>query len=119
MTREELIEKQLSKVSYADLSNFDKSTNTYYIKRVLKTKFEVNQIYVVKLKDSLFENELLKVNYNQNTVPPHKLYMIDVINILGKVIKVNAVEYDLNLNKPLVDRWSGYLTIKDIEVIKK
>ena len=117
--QEQLIQEQLSKVVYADLSNYDEETHTYYIPKINQIKLQVNHSYIIKIKDSLYMNELLKSNYNQGRTPPYKSYLIDIVSILGRVIKVNGVEYDLEKNKTLNNLWSGYLSIKDIEIIKE
>lgn len=117
--QEQLVKDQLSKVVYADLSNYDEKTNTYHIPKIYQIKLQVNHSYIIKIKDSLYNNELLKSNYNQGRTPPHKNYLIDVVSILGKVIKVNGVEYDLESSRVLNNLWGGYLSIKDIEIIKE
>ena len=96
--QEQLVKEQLNKVVYADLSNYDEKTNTYHIPKINQIKLQVNHSYIVKIKDSLCENELLKSNYNQGRTPPYKSYLIDIVSILGKIIKVNGVEYDLEKN---------------------
>ena len=120
MTKQkQIIKNQLNKVVYADLSNYDEKTNTYYIPKINQIKLQINHSYIIKVKDSLYNNELLKSNYNQGRTPPYKNYLIDVVSILGKVIKVNGVEYDLENNRVLNNLWSGYLSIKDIEILKE
>ena len=96
--QEQLVKEQLNKVVYADLSNYDEKTNTYHIPKINQIKLQINHSYIIKIKDSLYENELLKSNYNQGRTPPYKSYLIDIVSILGKIIKVNGVEYDLEKN---------------------
>ena len=117
--QEQLVKEQLNKVVYADLSNYDEKTNTYHIPKINQIKLQINHSYIIKIKDSLYMNELLKSNYNQGRTPPYKSYLIDIVSILGKIIKVNGVEYDLTLNKVLNNLWSGYLAIKDIEILEE
>ena len=117
--QEQLIQEQLGKVVYANLSSYDKETHTYYIPKINQIKLQVNHSYIIKVKDSLYENDLLKSNYNQGRTPPYKSYLIDIVSILGRVIKVNGVEYDLEKNQTLNNLWSGYLSIKDIEILKE
>lgn len=117
--QEQLVKDQLSKVIYADLSNYDESANTFYIPKINQIKLQINHSYLVKIKDSLYNNEILKSNYNQGRTPPYKSYLIDVVSILNKIIKVNGVEYDLEKNQTLNNLWGGYLSIKDIEIIKE
>lgn len=117
--QEQLIQEQLNKVVYADLSKYDEETHTYYIPKINQIKLQINHSYIIRVKDSLYENGLLKSNYNQGRTPPYKSYLIDIVSILGRVIKVNGVEYDLEKNRTLNNLWSGYLSIKDIEILKE
>lgn len=117
--QEELIKEQLSKVQFADLSNYDKETNTYHISKINQIKLKINHQYIIKIKDSLYDNIILRDNYNGGKNPSCRCYLIDIIMILGKIIKVNGIEYDLTLNKVLNNLWSGYLAIKDIEILEE
>ena len=55
-------EKQLKKTENVDLSNFDKETNTYYIKKRQDIKAEEDQCYILKLKNSAFNNTIVTDN---------------------------------------------------------
>ena len=99
--QEELVKEQLSKVQFADLSNYDEKTNIYYIPKINQIKLKISHQYIIKIKDSLYSNEILKTNYNNNSVPPFNCYLIDIMNILNRIIKVNAIEYDIENNKTL------------------
>lgn len=117
--QEELIQEQLKRIQFADLSNYEEKTNTYHIPKINQIKLKINHQYIIKIKDSLYENIILRDNYNSGKNPPCKCYLVDVVLILGKIIKVNGVEYDLTLNKVLNNLWSGYLAIKDIEILEE
>lgn len=58
----DLIEAELKKVEKADLHNFNAETNSYFIPRRKDIKIEEDCCYLIKLKDTLFKNETLKVN---------------------------------------------------------
>ena len=57
-----IIEEQLKKTENVDLSNFDKETNTYYIKKRQDIKVEEDQCYILKLKNSAFNNAIVTDN---------------------------------------------------------
>ena len=57
-----IIEEQLKKTENVDLSNFDKETNTYYIKKRQDIKVEEDQCYNLKLKNSAFNNTIVTDN---------------------------------------------------------
>lgn len=120
MTKQEkIVQDQLDKVIYADLSNYNEETKTYYIPKINQIRLQLNHSYMIKIKDSLLNNEILKSNYNSGKTPPYNCYLIDVLSILGKIIKVNGVEYDLDRNTSRNNLWSGYLSIRDIEILKE
>ena len=117
--QEKLIQKQLSMVQFADLSNYDEKTNTYHIPKVNKIRIKLNHSYIIEVKDSIKNNDLLRNNYNQGNEPELTTYLVDVIAILNKVIKVNAIKYNIRENKTENIYWNGYLSIRDIEIIKE
>ena len=57
-----LIEKELKKVEQADLSNFDRNTNTYHIPRKVDIKIKEDACYLIYLEDSFFNDQTLKIN---------------------------------------------------------
>lgn len=117
--QDKLVQKQLSMVQFADLSNYDEATKTYHIPKVNKIRIELNHSYIIRVKDSIKNNDLLRNNYNRGNEPELTTYLIDVIAVLNKVIKVNAVKYNIKENKVENTYWNGYLSVKDIEIIKE
>lgn len=117
--QEELIREQLSKVQFANLSNYDAATKTYRVPKVNQIKLEVNHSYIIHLKESVRGNDVLRINYNQGRVPELGSYLIDVISILNRVVKVNAVKYDEQRGSTTNAWWSGYLAINDMEIVKE
>lgn len=117
--QEQLFDEQLDKVIYADLSNYDETTKTYFIPKINKIKLKINHSYIIKIKETIKSNDILRNNYNKGREPEIAYYLIDVISILNKVIKVNAIVYNIENNITENKFWSGYLSIKDIEIIKE
>lgn len=94
-----IIEKELNKVSEADLSNFDPSTNTYVIPQKKSIKLEVDCFYFIHLKNTFFKDDSLKVNWNNNTLPIYEYLKIEVLTTLPRMIKVAAIGYDDKIGK--------------------
>lgn len=117
-----IIQDQLDKVIYADLSNFDEATCTYHIpKQKEKIRFEINKTYIIKLDQSLLkfgENPILESNWNNGKVPKNIFYKAEVTKIVGKMVYITGIEFDLNLNADLSNFWQGYLPIDKVEIIK-
>ena len=57
-----IIEEQLKKVERADLSNFDKEKNTYFIPKRQDIKIEEDCCYLIQLLPTLFTNDTVKTN---------------------------------------------------------
>lgn len=119
MSANKIIEEQLKKVEYADLSNFDAEKNTYIIPKRVDIKVEVDKCYLIQILPELFNDSALKVNWNNGSVPQYSYMKIDVSKILGKTLKVVGTGFDITTQKDISDFWSGYLPLKYIKVIKK
>lgn len=117
--QEQLVLDQLSKVCYADLSNYNEEENSYFIPKINNIKIQLNHTYIIEIKESIKNNQVLKCNYNKGEIPPFKYCLMDVLLVLGKIIKINGVEYDLKNKKPLNNIWSGFLNINDIKVLEE
>jgi hypothetical protein len=52
----QIVKKQLEKVTYADLSNFNPETNTYYIKKYTRAKYNIGKCYLVKVSLEVVNN---------------------------------------------------------------
>lgn len=113
----EIVKKQLDKCQFADLSNFDKETNVYYIPKYTKPLYDINKCYIVKLADYVLKdpNSVLATNWNQGKLPQTNHLKIYVSKILGKMIYVDSIGFDINtgIDQPSLF-WSGWLNIDDL-----
>lgn len=114
-----IVKEQLNKCREADLSNFDKESNTYYIKKKTSIRLLENHCYLVKLNQSIFDNSLLASNWNNNQLPPNEYLKIDISQIMGNMIKVNSIGFDFDNNIDLNKSWQGWLPSNEIEVISE
>lgn len=118
----DIVQKQLKKVQNADLSDFDPKTNTYFIKKRVDIKVEEDKCYIFKLKSSLFENAVLKSNWNNGMVPPCTYFKAEVSKIMNKMIKIVGIgSNDLSVlnNNQATQFWTGWLSLQDVEVLQK
>ena len=116
-----IIEDQLNKVIYADLSNVSEDGLTYHISKIIKKVLIKNHSYLIELDDSLLvdnPSSILQTNYNNNKHPTYKYMKVEVDDVLGKVVHVSGVGYDKEKNQNLL-MWSGYLTTKDINILEE
>ncbi len=96
-----LLEEQLAKVEYANLSNFDKVNNKYFIPKRKDIRIEENGNYFIKIKKSLYNNEILKTNWNNNSLPECECLCIEVEKSMGRLFQVAAVGYTPDFTKPI------------------
>lgn len=114
-----LVEEQLRKVQYADLSKYCKEANTFVIKKREDIKIEEDKGYLIKLNPSAFNNQAVIVNWNGGSMPKHNYLKIDVSKCMGKMIKIVGVGYDYENKQDLGDFWSGWLSTADLDVISR
>ena len=89
-----IIEEQLKKIENADLSNFDKKTNTYHIAKRTDIKLEEDNCYILKLKQSAFNNSVVKDNWNNGKEPKAEYYKADITKKMSGMIKILGVSFD-------------------------
>jgi len=109
----ETIKKQLEAVVYADLSNFDEKTNTYYIPKYSKPKYEVKGCYLIKVANEIVNNpdSVIATNWNHGTAPSCQYLKIYVSKTMGRMVYVDGVGYDYTTKTDLNYMWSGWLPI--------
>ena len=112
----EIVKNQLKKVNWADLSNFDPTTNTYIIKKYSQPTYELNKMYIVHVADQLVcnNNSVIATNWNNGTSPQFSYLKIYVSKIMGKMIYVDSVSYDCLNKKDLSLMWSGWLPVENL-----
>lgn len=105
------IKKQLMQVKYADLSNYDKETGVFIIKKYNKPVYDVGKCYIVQLPNHLVNNpsSLEAINYNNGTSPRGNILKIYVNKTLGKMIQVDSLVFDMESNQDTAIMWSGWL----------
>lgn len=120
-----LIKEQLEKIEIADLSNFDDNTNTYYIKKHVDEPsllMKVNTSYILKIDRALLKDgdaQLLSSNFNNNTYPPSEYFKAKVTNVVGTMIRVDGIAYDIKASTSLNEMWCGWLPKNGVKAIKE
>ena len=114
-----LIKKQLSKIQYADLSNFSEE-HSFIIPRRVKVELELNTEYIIEIADDLLikgKNDILESNYNGGKIPEHKFIHGEVERTLGKLILFTGPYSDGE--RDIGGFLRGYLPKSKIKIIKK
>ena len=106
-----IIKEQLEKCQFADLNNFDPTTNTFYIKKYSKPTYELNRCYLVKLPLSIVNvpDSVLAVNWNNGSCPKTQYLKIYISKCLGNMIMVDSIGFDFEVKQDLNIMWSGWL----------
>ena len=114
-----VIQDQLSKVLVADLSNYDKETNTFFIKQYKQIKLEVGKYYLIKLNNVLLDKDSeVMCNWNNSEVPPHNCLKIEVIKTVGKMIYIQGISFDEVTRTSLGELWDGWIPTDEIKVLE-
>lgn len=59
-----IVKEQLKRVVFANLSNYDEATNTYYIKKYSKPCYKVGEGYLIQIPKYLINNPTSVVAVN-------------------------------------------------------
>lgn len=112
----EIIKKQLLKCTYANLNNFNPETNTFYIPKYSKPQYVVGKMYLVQLPLNLVNNtsSVVAANWNNGTAPQFQYLKVYAAKLLGKMLYVDSIGYDINTRQDINTLWSGWLPTEEI-----
>jgi len=115
----ELIKQQLAKVNYADLSNYDETTGVFNIPKYSKPKFDIGKMYIVQVANELVNNNnsVIATNWNNGTSPKGACLKIYVSKIVGKMLYVDSLVFDLATKSDTMILWSGWLPTEQLTQI--
>jgi hypothetical protein len=115
----EIIKNQLLKCTYANLNNYDPATNTFYIPKYSKPQYVVGKMYLIQLPVSLINNitSVTATNWNNGTAPKFQYLKVYVSKLLGKMVYVDSIGYDVNTRQDINSLWSGWLPTEEITQI--
>ena len=116
----QLIKNELDKVNVALIPAYNEDTLTLLIpkgsREVDKIKFEKGKYYTIEIADRLLrsDDELLNlhIQWNNGIVPKDKYMNIEVIDIMGNMVKVTGTGHGT------INAWTGWLPINSVEICK-
>lgn len=120
-----LIKDQLGKIRRIRVPAFDDSTTILTLSKsgvTMDSGLQEDRCYLISVEDYILnppEGFTLHTNWNNNIAPKHKVMKVDVTKIMGKMIKVNSIGYDMKNQVDTNDMWSGWLPQKSIKIIER
>lgn len=120
-----IIFEQLNKCKVAKLPPFDENTTHLFIDRIGAKDgkpIKTNHFYVIEIDDYLLSKEhsaVLHQNWNKNIFPASKCYKCECVKIMGDMVKIEGVGYDLKNNHSDGTSWSGWLPLKGIRIVEE
>ena len=110
---------ELNKVTSTKLE-FNKDSTEIFIPKTIKilnSALKKGSVYTIELADFIVMpgvNSTLASNWNGGVVPKHKQYIVEIVDNMSKMIKVNGVAVEDN-----TDQFYGWLPSEGFEVINK
>ena len=117
--RSKIVETQLKKCSYADLSHFDNTTGVFNIPKYSKPKFDIGKMYIIQVANELVDNNssVIATNWNSGTSPKSPFLKIYVSKMVGKMIYVDSLVFNIKTKSDTNITWSGWLPTEQITQI--
>jgi len=110
---------ELNKVTATTIS-FKKEDTKIFIPRsikILNSSLKIGEVYKIKLKNFILNpssNSTLASNWNNNIIPKYSEYLVEILDVLGNMIKVNGVATENNTSQ-----FIGWLPADGFETISK
>ena len=119
----EIIKEQLSKCKLAQIPSFDDNTTTLVLhKREPEKDPELNHYYIIELEDYIVNEPdgfTLSSNWNKGSKPKYSYYRVEIIQLMGKMIKVRGIGYDPVTDTDYLELWAGWLPRSGFHIKKE
>ena len=116
-----IVEQQLKKCYFANLNNFDENTNTYFIPKYSKPKYDLTNCYLIKVNKEVINNtnNLLATNWNSGRAPTQEYYKAYISKTMGSYIYCDCLAFNWETKTDLSEMYSGWFNVDDITQIAK
>lgn len=120
-----IIESQLKKCKRCEIPPYNEDTLIINIpKNSIKKElnFYINNCYLIEIADYVLDPPpgfTLAQNWNGGTNPPSKHMNICCIQLMGKMVKVDGVSFDINQGITLDRSWCGWLPTAAVKILKE
>ena len=108
------LENELAKTNAIKLND-----TCYKIEQNKSIRIDVSKCYLVELKDTMYKADtIIAINWNRGIVPKCRYYIVDVLNKVSSMIKVNGVGYNTDPSK-IEDNFQGWFPLTEIKIISE
>lgn len=117
-----IIIEQLKKCTVARIPPFDENTTHMEIPQVTAkgdTSCIPGHYYIIELDDYLLKSCTIHINWNKNIIPLSKHYKCECIQIMGSMVKINGIAFNIELETDLDSTWEGWLPLNNIKILKE
>lgn len=120
-----IISEQLKQLKIANIPVFDESTTQILIPKsgqILSQDLELHKCYLVRVEPYITnppQNFTLHTQWNNGIIPKESYYKCEVIQLLGKMVKIVGNGFDYKSNQDLTYHWEGWLPKQSIHIIKE
>ena len=119
------VKEQLSRVKIAELPPYDDDTVSMFIPKQASGSglgLVRDHCYLIQIAPYILNEPdgfTLHDNWNKGIPPKYEFMKAEISQIMGKMVRVNALGYDYVNNVDTNDTWEGWLPAKAIKVLKE
>ena len=119
-----VVEEQLKKVKVANLPPYNEDTLHLVIPKSnteVKSDLVVGNCYLLQLEDYIvkpFDGFSLHDNWNKGIPPKHNFVKAEIVQIMGKMVKINSIGYDFMSKVDTTDVWEGWVPRKSFKILE-
>ena len=117
------IEEELNKCKIANIEIISDTEILIKQKENIENIIQLNHYYIIELENYIIHpniNFTLAENWNKGVVPKSKYLKCMIVQIMGKMIKIDGSGYDIENNVDLNDVYLGlWLPVGGIKILKQ
>ena len=114
-----ILYNELKKVTATEIKFSEEDTKIFIPRsiKILNSSLKVGHVYKIKLHDfitSPIDGSTLASNWNSGVIPSYQEYLVEIVDFMANMIKVNGVAVENNSSQ-----FVGWLPIDGFETISK
>ena len=120
-----IISQQLKAVKFAHVPPYDDNTTKILISKqsnISDTVCQIGHYYEIEVENYIInppENFDLHKNWNRNIIPKDHCMRCEVIQLMGKMVKINGIGFNPKTGEDTNNSWEGWLPRKSIKYFKE